>query len=341
MTQRARRPTRASTESNAPTAATKSCSPIHDVEAVYNSLPNSLHVEWSIRALEAGKHVLVEKPFSRHPAEVERAFAVAEKAGLLVMEAFMYRHHPQTRKLEEVVSSGAIGELRQLRSTFSFTLDKPDDIRWRPELDGGALMDLGCYCVSAFRLLAGEPEGLAGFQHLSSTGVDTRFAGLLRFPGGVLGEFHCAYDLPEDVGLDVIGSDGSVFVHEFFGCEDPHLDVNGERIDVEDVDRYLLQLENFSEAVRGEAEPLLGLEDALGQARTIEALYRLRGDRLTMHPRVSRARGRSAAHGDRRRSSARSPRRSPTRDSRPRTSRRAVRCRCPRRSRAGGDAPRA
>ena len=90
----------------------------------------------------------------------------------------------------------------------------------------------------------------------------------------MLGEFHCAYDLPEDVGLDVIGSDGSVFVHEFFGCEDPHLDVNGERIDVEDVDRYLLQLENFSEAVRGEAEPLLGLEDALGQARTIEGLYR-------------------------------------------------------------------
>ena len=245
-----------------------------DVEAVYNSLPNSMHVDWSIRALEAGKHVLVEKPFSRHPAEVERAFAVAEKAGLFLMEAFMYRHHPQTRKLEEIVSSGAIGELRQLRSTFSFTLDKPDDIRWRPELDGGALMDLGCYCVSAFRLLAGEPEGLAGFQHLSSTGVDTRFAGLLRFPGGVLGEFHCAYDLPEDVGLDVIGSDGSVFVHEFFGCEDPHLDVNGERIDVEDVDRYLLQLENFSEAVRGEAEPLLGLEDAVGQARTIEALYR-------------------------------------------------------------------
>ena len=135
-------------------------------------------------------------------------------------------------------------------------------------------MDLGCYCVSVFRLLAGEPEGLAGFQHLSPTGVDTRFAGLLRFAGGVLGEFHCAYDLPEDVGLDVIGSDGSVFVHEFFGCEDPHLDVNGERIDVEDVDRYLLQLENFSEAVRGEAEPLLGLEDAVGQARTIEALYR-------------------------------------------------------------------
>ncbi|MDX6412826.1 MAG: D-xylose 1-dehydrogenase D-xylono,5-lactone-forming [Gaiellaceae bacterium] len=245
-----------------------------DVEAVYNSLPNSMHVDWSIRALEAGKHVLVEKPFSRHPAEVERAFAVAEKAGLIVMEAFMYRHHPQTRKLEEVVSSGAIGELRQLRSTFSFTLDKPDDIRWRPELDGGALMDLGCYCVSGFRLLAGEPEGLAGFQHLSPTGVDARFAGLLRFPGGVLGEFHCAYDLPEDVGLDVIGSDGSIFVHEFFGCEDPHLDVNGERIDVEDVDRYLLQLENFSAAVRGDAKPLLGREDALGQARAIEALYR-------------------------------------------------------------------
>src|SRR4029077_6789481 len=132
---------------------------------------------------------------------------------------------------------------------------------------------------------------------------------------------HCAYDLPEDVGLDVIGSDGSVFVHEFFGCQDPHLDVNGERIDIQDVARYLLQLENFSEAVRGEAEPLLGLEDAVGQARTIEALYRAAAPVCPCILPVSRARGRSAAHGDRRRSIARSPRRSPRRDSRPRMSR--------------------
>jgi xylose dehydrogenase (NAD/NADP) len=245
-----------------------------DVEAVYISLPNSFHVEWSMRALEAGKHVLCEKPLGRRPDEVERAFDLAERFDRLLMEAFMYRHHPQTRKLEAVVASGAIGELRQLRSSFSFTLRDPTDVRLLPELDGGALMDLGCYCISGCRLLGGEPEQVAGFQHVGPTGVDVRFDGLLRFRGDILAEFHCAFDLPEGAGLEAIGSEGRVVVREPFRCIDPHLELNGERIEVEDVDRYLLQLENFSAAVRGEAEPLLGRADALGQARTIAALYR-------------------------------------------------------------------
>jgi D-xylose 1-dehydrogenase (NADP+, D-xylono-1,5-lactone-forming) len=245
-----------------------------DVEAVYISLPNSLHVEWSIRALEAGKHVLCEKPFGRRPDEVERAFDVAERDDLLLMEAFMYRHHPQTRRLEELVASGGIGELRQLRASFSFTLADPTDVRLLPELDGGALMDVGCYCVSGCRLLGGEPEQVLGLQHVGPTGVDLRFDGLLRFPGDVFAEFHCAFDLPEGTGLEAIGSEGTVVVREPFRCLDPHLELNGERIEVEDVDRYLLQLENFSEAIRGESGLLLGREDAVGQARTIDALYR-------------------------------------------------------------------
>ena len=244
------------------------------VEVVYIGLPNSLHVEWSIRALEAGKHVLCEKPFGRRPAEVERAFDAAERADRLVMEAFMYRHHPQTRTLQEVVASGAIGELRQLRACFSFTLDDPDDVRMRPELDGGALMDVGCYCISVSRLLAGEPELVFGRQRVGPTGVDVGFTGLLQFPGGVFAEFHCGFDLPDENGIEAIGSEGSALVPEPFRCIDPHVEVNGERTDVDDVDRYFLQIENFSDAVRGEAEPLLGLADALGQARTIDALYR-------------------------------------------------------------------
>jgi xylose dehydrogenase (NAD/NADP) len=245
-----------------------------DVEAVYISLPNAPHVEWSIRALEAGKHVLCEKPLSRHPEEVERAFDVAERVGALLMEAFMYRHHAQTRKLTEVVASGAIGELRQLRTSFSFTLADRANVRLLPELDGGALMDLGCYCISGCRLLAGEPEQVLGLQHTGPTGVDLRFDGLCRFPGDVLAEFHCGFDLPEGAGLEAIGSEGRVLVREPFRCIDPHLELNGERVEVEDIDRYLLQLENFSAAARGEAEPLLGREDAVGQARTIAGLYR-------------------------------------------------------------------
>jgi predicted dehydrogenase len=245
-----------------------------DVEAIYISLPNSLHVDWSIRALEAGKHVLCEKPFDRRPAEVERAFDIAEGTGRLLMEAFMYRHHPQTKRFAEVVGSGAIGELRQVRSSFSFTLKDPENVRLRPELDGGALMDVGCYCLSIARLLAGEPELVFGRQLLGPTGVDVRFAALLQFPGDVLAEFHCGFDLPSGSDVEAIGSEGSVLVRSPFLCRDPHLELNGERVEVDDVDRYLMQAENFSDAVHGVAEPLLGRADAVGQARAIDALYR-------------------------------------------------------------------
>jgi len=245
-----------------------------DVEAIYISLPNSLHADWSIRALEAGKHVLAEKPFSRHPDEVERAFDTADRAGRLLMEAFMYRHHDQTRRLEEMVASGAIGELRQLRSSFSFTLGNLEDVRMLSELDGGALMDLGCYCLSGCRLLGGEPELVVGRQFLGRTGVDIRFVALLQFPGDVFAQFHCAFDLPEGAGLEAFGSEATALVREPFRCIDPHIELNGDRIEVDHTDRYLLQLENFSAAIRDETEPLLGREDALGQARTIDALYR-------------------------------------------------------------------
>ena len=245
-----------------------------DVEVVYNSLPNSMHVEWSIRALEAGKHVLCEKPLDKSPGEVERAFGVADEAGRLLMEAFMYRHHPQTLKLAELVATGAIGELRNLRSVFTWMMSDDTDVRLVPALDGGALMDLGCYCISMQRVLAGEPELVLGQQRVGPTGVDLAFNGILRFAGDVLGTFHCGFDLPEANGIEAIGSEGVAIVPDPVRCRDHHVLLNGERVDVEDVDRYCLQVANFSEAVRGEGAPLLGREDALAQARTIAALYR-------------------------------------------------------------------
>jgi D-xylose 1-dehydrogenase (NADP+, D-xylono-1,5-lactone-forming) len=245
-----------------------------EVDAIYNSLPNSLHVEWSIRALEAGKHVLCEKPLDRSPGEVERLFDVAERHGLVVMEAFMYRHHPQTHALLELVRSGGIGELRQISALFSFTITDPANVRLRPDLAGGSLMDVGCYCVSGSRLLAGEPELVVGRQVLGETGVGMRFDGILQFPGNVLAQFYCGFDLPAASGLEAIGSKGSVLVREPWHCRDPHLEVNGNRIGVPDVDRYQLELENFAAAAGGDAPPLLGRDDAVGQARVIDALYR-------------------------------------------------------------------
>ena len=157
-----------------------------EIEAVYISLPNTLHCEWSIKALEAGKHVLCEKPLSRHPDEVEAAFDAAERTGRLLSEAFMYRHNPQTKRAKELVDEGAIGELRLVRSTFSYSLYDEENIRLRTDLEGGALMDVGCYSVSGSRLFAGEPERVFGEAWFGPTGTDWVFAGTLRFPGNVI-----------------------------------------------------------------------------------------------------------------------------------------------------------
>jgi D-xylose 1-dehydrogenase (NADP+, D-xylono-1,5-lactone-forming) len=245
-----------------------------DVEAIYNSLPNSMHVDWTIRALEAGKHVLCEKPFDRKPEEVERAFDVAERHGLVLMEAFMWRHHPQTKKLAEIVRSGRIGEPRVVLARFSFPLDDLDNIRMRPELDGGALMDVGCYCVSGARLIGGEPTLAFGRQKVGPTGVDVRFLGTLEFPGELFAHLTCGMDIPFSARLEVVGSEASAVVADPWGCRDPHVQVGDERVPVPEADRYQLELENMSDAIRGEAEPLLGRDDAVGQARTIAALYR-------------------------------------------------------------------
>src|SRR5712664_1887152 len=142
-----------------------------EVEAVYISLPNSMHCEWSIKALEAGKHVLCEKPLSRHLSEVEAAFDAADRAGKLLSEAFMYRHNPQTKRAKQLVDEGAIGELRLIRSAFSYSLYDRDNIRLRTTLDGGALMDVGCYAVSGSRLFGGEPEKVYGEAWFGPSGT--------------------------------------------------------------------------------------------------------------------------------------------------------------------------
>ena len=182
-----------------------------EVDAVYVPLPNSLHVEWSIRALEAGKHVLCEKPLTRHPEQAEAAFDAAERAGRVLAEGFMWRHHPQALRLQELAGEGAIGTLRLVRASFSFDIfgmDRPDDVRLQAGLEGGGLMDVGCYCVSALRLLAGEPERVRGRRIDGGDGVDVRFTGTMAFGGGVLGSFDCGLDMVARHELEVVGDAG-------------------------------------------------------------------------------------------------------------------------------------
>jgi xylose dehydrogenase (NAD/NADP) len=248
-----------------------------EIGAVYISLPNTLHCEWSIKALEAGKHVLCEKPLSRHAAEVEAAFDAAERTGRLLSEAFMYRHNPQTKRVKELVDGGAIGELRLVRSVFSYSLYDEDNIRLRTDVEGGALMDVGCYNVSGSRLFGGEPEQVYGEAWFGPSGTDWVFAGTLRFPDNVIAMFDCGTALPERDELEAVGSEGSLFLDDPWHCNVPVIELrrdgNIELIELERADSYRLELENMSDAIRGEGELLLGREDAVGQARALEALH--------------------------------------------------------------------
>jgi predicted dehydrogenase len=248
-----------------------------EIEAVYISLPNAMHCEWSIKALEAGKHVLCEKPLSRDIDQVEAAFDAAARTDRLLSEAFMYRHNPQAKRAKELVDEGAIGELRLIRSAFSYSLYDEENIRLRTDLEGGALMDVGCYNVSGSRLFGGEPEKAHGEAWFGPSGTDWVFGGTLRFPGNVIALFDCGTAMPERDELEAIGSEGSLFLDDPWHCNAPVIELRrggkAERIEIELVDSYRLELENLSDAIRGEGELLLGRADAVGQARALAALH--------------------------------------------------------------------
>lgn len=252
-----------------------------EVDAVYVPLPNSMHVPWSVRALEAGKHVLCEKPLSRYPARVDEAFDAASRAGRVLMEAFMWRFHQQTDELVRLVRSGTIGEVRLVRTAFGFGGIHPDNVRLQTELEGGALMDVGCYCVSALRLLCGEPLRVSGEQVDGGNGVDIRFAGVMRFEGDVLGSFDCGMDVFRRNSIEVVGSTGQISVPSPWqtplgaailitrdGQEEPELVVP------ESVDPYARELDEVAAAIEHGTTPRLDRTESLGQARAIDALYR-------------------------------------------------------------------
>jgi len=250
-----------------------------EVDAIYNPLPNSLHVEWSINALRAGKHVLCEKPMSRHPEDVERAFDVAEEAGMVLEEAFMWRHHPQLRRAQELLAAGDIGPLRVIRAAFAFDAGDPDDIRLQADLEGGGLMDVGCYCLSGCRALASaEPvRGYAEYVPGGNGGVDVALAATLRFPGDVVAHFDCGLSYIGGDQLEAVGSEGSLFMADPWHGREPVIELRRrdsvERIEIEAASSYALELADFEGAVRGEHPPLLTRADAVAQARAIQALY--------------------------------------------------------------------
>ncbi len=251
-----------------------------EIDAIYIPLPNSLHAEWTIRAARAGKHVLCEKPLALTVEEVDAMAEAAREAGVVVAEAFMYRHHPQTLKTKELVESGAIGDLQVIRGAFTFTLTRPGDVRLDPGLGGGSLWDVGCYPVSYARTLAGaEPLEVFGWQAAGEGGVDMAFAGQLRFPGEVFAQFDCGFRAPFRAHLEIVGSEGALTVAQPFkpGADETlYLRRGSERqaISVAGQELYVGEVEDMADAVLLGKPPVVSLADSRGNTATLTALLR-------------------------------------------------------------------
>jgi predicted dehydrogenase len=249
-----------------------------EIDVVYVPLPNHLHAEWTVRAVRAGKHVLCEKPLALTVDEVDAMAGAAGEAGVVVTEGFVYRHQAQTLRVKQLVDGGAIGSVRFVRGTFSFTLDRPDDIRFRPEWGGGCLWDVGCYPLGFTRFVLGaEPVEVAGTQVLGLTGVDETFAGQMLFPGGVLAHVDAGFRSEPRTALEIAGTDGTIVVRQPWRPEGLPilLTRGGETEEVAAVggeDRFLLEIEDIAASVRTGRPSRVSLAESRGNVATIVAL---------------------------------------------------------------------
>ncbi len=250
-----------------------------DIDVVYIPLPNSLHVKWIIKAAESGKHVLCEKPLTLNSGEADRAMKVCRGKGVLLMEAFMYRHHPQHEKVRDVILSGRIGKAVAFHSHFSVYFDPSlDNIRWREELGGGALMDLGCYCVNSSRLIFQSEPVKAMAHRIVNTDrkVDATTMAVLEFPQERYASFTCSFSMHYSNYYEVFGSKGRIYVEPSFlpwgdGVIEIYDLLGIERISVPSVNQYLLEIEHFSHCVE-EGRLLPPAENGLANMKVIDLI---------------------------------------------------------------------
>jgi predicted dehydrogenase len=250
-----------------------------EVEAIYNPLPNSLHRLWTLQAAATGKHVLCEKPLALHAKEAQELVDACQRAGVLLQEAFMYRFHPQIDAIQRIVHDGALGSVALVRSSFTFTVRRPGDIRLNPELGGGALLDVGCYCVNISRLLLGEPTHVWSIRQ-EENGVDTMTTGTLQFPGRRTAQLDCALRLPVRQFCEIVGTDGVLTLSRPFlpGKEPPPVVLRRgeqeERVPIAGANHYTQMVDAFAECVRSAIPPRFPATDAVKNMRVLDALRR-------------------------------------------------------------------
>ncbi|MCL5998221.1 MAG: Gfo/Idh/MocA family oxidoreductase [Chloroflexi bacterium] len=251
-----------------------------EIDVIYNSLPNSMHAEWTIKAAQAGKHVLCEKPLAVTVDEVDAIAAAAKRHGVFVTEAFMYRHHPQTLQAKELVDSGAIGKLRLVRGAFTFNIAREDDIRLNKELAGGSIWDVGCYPISYARFIAGaEPTEVFGWQVTSRSGVDETFNGQMRFPGDVYAQIDSGFRAPFRTHIEIVGSEATLSVPRPFKPNPVGQILLTRGDDVQTIasdkeELYLGEVEDIASAILDGKSPRISLADSRANVATIVALLK-------------------------------------------------------------------
>lgn len=255
-----------------------------DIDAVYIPLPNALHLEWILKSLDAGKHVLCEKPLAMSAAECEEIAGKAEATGLKVLEGFMYRFHPRFEKLQELLAAGAVGKVTFLHVGHSFDAGGDDNIRWYSALGGGALFDTGCYCVNVSRMVVGEePARVTAFGNYRDANddglVDVSIAGMLRFPGSATALFDTGVNLERRNFLEVTGTAGRLFLDNPFGLleedsvlEEHHFGQDTVHHQIKGENHFVRMGEHFADSVLNGTPLRYDLADAAGNARVLEAL---------------------------------------------------------------------
>jgi len=249
-----------------------------EIDVIYNSLPNHLHAEWTIKALQAGKHVLCEKPFALTLAEVDAMSQAARETGNVLEEAFMYRHHAQTLKVKEIIDSGALGKLQLIKGAFTFTLTREGDIRSKKEMGGGSIWDVGCYPISYARMIVGaNPLEVFGWQVTGESGTDDSFIGQMKFEGGIHAQFDSGFKSPDRSMIEIVGTDASLSIPNPFKPRKAseiylsHGDKQ-EKIKIKGSELYLGEVEDMCDAITQNKAPRISHEDSRGNVAVILAL---------------------------------------------------------------------
>jgi D-xylose 1-dehydrogenase (NADP+, D-xylono-1,5-lactone-forming) len=246
-----------------------------EIDVIYNPLPNHLHAEWTIRAVEAGKHVLCEKPLALTMEEVDAIRSAARQHGRVVAEAFMYRHHPQTLRVQELVKSGKLGDVRLVRGSFTYVLGRDTDVRLEPAMGGGSIWDVGCYPISYARtVLEADPLEVHGWQVTGPTGIDETFIGQMRFKNGIFAQFDSSFALPFHTFVEIVGSQGTLNIPRPFkpGIDEKIYLTRGDKtetIRVKGQELYIGEVEDMADAILLGRAPRISLEDSRANVAAI------------------------------------------------------------------------